>query len=342
MELPETVRASELARRLGARHHGPDTAARRLLAPEDAAGDAEALTVAFDASALGRILASPPAVVVSSAEPPGTPPCAVLVVADARLALARLSAWFDRRPPPASGLHPAAVVDPTAELEPGVSVGAGAVVGPGARVGAGSVIGPLCSLGGGSRVGRGSVLHAGVRLYDGVAVGDRVVLHAGVVLGADGFGYAAGPGGAEKIHHLGTVVIEDDVEIGAGTCVDRGTLSPTRIGARSKIDNLCQIGHNVVVGSDCLIAGMAGIGGSARLGRGVTLGGYVAVADHVTIHDGATVAGRSGVTKDVPAGETWAGFPAQPYRRWVRSLYLLGRLETLWQAFRGGEGGGPR
>ena len=112
----------------------------------------------------------------------------------------------------------------------------------------------------------------------------------------------------------------------------------TAIGPRSKIDNLCQIGHNVRIGSDCLVAGMSGLGGSSRLGDGVVLGGYVAVADHVHIHDGARVAGRSGVTKDVPAGATWAGFPAQPYRRWVRNLYLQGKLERMWDLLRGRTG----
>jgi UDP-3-O-[3-hydroxymyristoyl] glucosamine N-acyltransferase len=131
------------------------------------------------------------------------------------------------------------------------------------------------------------------------------------------------------------VLIGDDVEIGANSSVDRGTLDPTRIGPRSKIDNHCQVGHNVTIGSDCLIAAMTAIAGSTSVGDRTILGGYVAVTDHVAIGADVRIAGRAGVTKDVPDGETWAGFPAQPYRRWVRGLYLQGRLERIWQAVKG-------
>ena len=171
-------------------------------------------------------------------------------------------------------------------------------------------------------------------LYEDVRLGDRVRLHSGVVIGADGFGYAAGARGAVKLHHLGGVVIGDDVEIGANSCVDRGTLADTQVGARTKIDNLCQIGHNVSVGTDCLLAGGVAVGGSTRIGNRVSVGGLAGFSDHLTIDDDVRVAGRAGVTKNIPSGETWAGFPAQPYKRWVRGLYLAGQLETLWQAFR--------
>jgi UDP-3-O-[3-hydroxymyristoyl] glucosamine N-acyltransferase len=175
------------------------------------------------------------------------------------------------------------------------------------------------------------VLHPHVTLYPGTRLGNRVVIHAGAVIGADGFGYAAGPLGAEKIHHLGGVVLGDDAEVGANSTIDRGTLLDTRIGARTKIDNQVQVGHNVQIGSDTLVAGMSGIAGSAVIGNGVILGGFVAVSDHVQIGDGARIAGRSGVTKNVPAGAVWAGFPARPHRDYVRQLYLQGKLEQIWQ-----------
>jgi len=329
------VRASDVAARLGGELRGPDIAVSGLAAVEDATPGA--VVVAGDAATLAAALAAGPAVVVAPASLTLTPEpgCAVIVVPDARLALARLTTLFDRRPQPEAGIHPTAAVASSAILGEGVSVGAYSVIDAGAEIGEGSVLGPHCSIGAGARLGRDCRLFAGVRVYDGVIVGDRVRLHGGCVLGADGFGYAAGPAGAEKIHHLAGVVVGDDVEIGANTAVDRGTLRPTRIGARTKIDNLCQIGHNVSIGEDCLIAAMSGVAGSATLHRGVVLGGYVAVADHVTLHAGARVAGRSGITKDVPAGETWAGFPAVPYRRWVRGLYLQGQLERLWRAFKG-------
>lgn len=261
-------------------------------------------------------------------------------VAEPRLALALLSARFDARPRPIAGARSqAATVHASATLGMGVSIDAGAWVGPGAVVGEGSHLGPGCVVGAGSRVGVRCVLHANVTLYDGVTLGDRVILHAGAVIGADGFGYAASPTGAVKVRQLGGVRIGDDVEIGANTAVDRGTLDDTVVGARTKIDNLCQVGHNVRIGTDCLIAGMTGIAGSARIGDGVIIGGAVAVSDHVTINSGARIAGRSGVTKDVPPGETWAGFPAKPHRQFARSLYLVERLEDMWRAFKAMERG---
>ncbi len=256
-------------------------------------------------------------------------------VAEPRLALALLSAAFDSRPPPVPpGVDPTAVVHDTARLGEGVTLGPGAWVGPSVVVGAGSVVGPGVALGAGSVVGDACVLHAGVTLYDGVELGSRVVLHAGCVIGADGFGYAPSPRGALKVRQLGGVRLGDDVEIGANTAVDRGALDDTVVGDRTKIDNLCQVGHNVRIGTDCLIAGMTGIAGSVVIGNGVIIGGAVAVSDHVSIGEGARIAGRSGVTKDVPAGETWAGFPARPYRQFARALYLQDRLEEIWNAFK--------
>ena len=336
------ITASELARLLDGTLLGPDRAVRRLAAPADA--DATAVVVLTGSPAAQRALLAGPTAGAAVVVLPGAAASdaaaahgdlAIIGVPDTRLALATLSALFDARPtlfPP--GIHPTAVIGTGVEVAAGALVGAYTVLGEGTVVGSGARIGPNVSVGPGCRLAEGCTLHAGVRLYDGVILGARVEIHSGSVLGADGFGYASGHAGAVKIHQLGTVVIAEDVEIGANTSIDRGTLGATSVGPRSKIDNHCQIGHNVTIGSDCVIAGMTGIAGSTRLGDRVTLGGYVAVADHLSIGDDVTVAGRSGVTKDVPAGETWAGFPAQPYRSWVRSLYLTGRLERIWQAFK--------
>lgn len=265
----------------------------------------------------------------------------VVRVDDARLALARLSLLFDTRQPPARGRHRAAVIEQDARVDESASLAAGAVVEHGAEVAAGTVIGANSYLGRGSRLGADCIINANVTIYDGVRIGARVIIHSGAVIGADGFGYAASPTGAVKIRHAGGVVIGDDVEVGANTAIDRGTIDDTVIGARTKIDNLCQIGHNVTIGSDCLVAGSAAIGGSASIGNGVIIGGNVAISDHVTIGDGARVAGRSGVTKDIPAGETWAGFPARQYRSYVRSLYLNDRLEQMWQYVKRAKGDAP-
>jgi len=311
---------------------GPVTAVQRLSTVD--AAEPGSVAVAADADALAQALSGGPAAVVvpRGQELPRPSASTLIAVDDTRRALARLTALFDRRPIPVAGVHATAVIAAEATLGDGVTVGPNTVIEAGAMIGQGTRIGPNCTVGAGTRIGQDCRLHAGVVLYDGLEIGDRVELHSGCVVGADGFGYAQGPRGAVKIHHLGGVVLGDDVEVGANTAIDRGTLEPTRVGPRTKIDNHCQVGHNVSIGSDCLIAGMSGIAGSCAIGDRVILGGYVAVADHLTIGAGARIAGRAGVTKNVPAGETWAGFPAQPYRRWVRGLYLESRLERMWEA----------
>ena len=257
-------------------------------------------------------------------------------VADARLALARLSRRLDPRPPVADvGVHATAVVAPTARLGARVAIGPLACVGDDVVLGDDVAIGPGCAIGAGARIGAGTVLRERVVVADGVAIGARCLLQAGAVIGSDGFGYAAGPRGAERIHHLGTVVLGDDVDVGANACIDRATLGATRVGDRSRIDNLVQLGHNVRVGRDVLIAGQAGIAGSTVIGDGVVIGGAAGVADHVRVGDGARIAGGAGVTKSVPDGEAWGGYPAQSVARWARERYLIGRLEAIWAFVKG-------
>ncbi len=326
--------SNSLARLLGGRLEGENRSLRRLAEP---GGSSEDAVVVVSGPEQAERLAGLSVGLVVAAEglelPAGLPQ---LRVPDSRLALAKLTQVFDDRPPVAEGVHPSALVHPSAELAQDVSLGAGvvveagAVLGRGTRIGAGTVVGAF------ARLGPNCILHPNVTLYPGVILGQRVILHSGAIIGADGFGYAPSPRGALKIHHLGSVRLGDEVEIGANTCVDRGTLSDTVIGARSKLDNLCQIGHNVIIGADCLIAGMVGVAGSTRIGARVLIGGSAGVGDHLNIGDDVRVMARSGVTKDIPSGETWAGFPAQPYKRFVRGLYLQSRLEQLWQAFKSG------
>lgn len=338
VQKPE-IDAAALARTLSGTLTGENRPVSGLGTPENA--EPGAVAVLFDAKGLSdrTALKQLGALVVPAAvDVPQSLPYPVITVPDAKLAFAQLTALFAPPPPPPS-ISAQAAVHPDAVLGERVSVGAGAVVGAGVRLGDGCRVGPGCVVGEGAVIGEDALLHANVTLYPGVRVGARAVLHSGVVVGADGFGYAFGPQGALKIHHHGTAILEDDVEVGANTCIDRGTLGETRIGARSKIDNLCQIGHNVVTGPDCVIAGATAIGGSTTLGRGVVLGGKVGVNDHIRIGDGARVAGGAGVTKSVPAGETWAGFPAQPHRRWVREHYLLGKLERIWSFVKGADEG---
>lgn len=240
---------------------------------------------------------------------------ALLVVPDADLALVRLLEQLDAQSPAApAGVHPSAVIDPDAEVSPDASIGPHCVISAGARIGAGVHLVSLVHIGPGAVVGEGSTLHSGVVVYARCVVGRNAVLHANVVIGADGFGYVAGKAGPVKVPHLGNVVLGDDVEIGAGTCIDRAKFGSTRIGSHTKIDNLVQIGHNCTIGEGCIICGHCGIAGSVRIGDGVTIGGKVAIVDNISIGRGASIGGGSALVNDVPEGETWIGVPAGPAR----------------------------
>jgi len=341
---PEPISSSEAREWLAATVEGRDVVVRRLLDPGGAGEGADGVVVVarLDIAAWARWRAAGvAAVVASTADVAALPPVgpgdpARWAVDDPRLALARLSRRLDPRPPIAErGVHPSAVVDPSARLGEGVAIGPLAVVAADAVLADGVVVGPGCVVGPAARIGVGSELRERVVVADGVVIGARCVLQAGAVIGSDGFGYAAGPRGAERIHQLGTVVLGDDVEIGANTCVDRATLGTTVIGDRSKIDNLVQVAHNVRIGRDVLMAGQAGIAGSTEIGDRVVIGGAAGITDHVRVGDDARIAGGAGVTKSVPAGEAWGGIPAQPLRRWARERYLIGRLEAIWAFVKG-------
>ncbi len=218
----------------------------------------------------------------------------------------------------------APAIDPSAKVEEGVAVAPGAVIGPDVQIGAGSVIGPSAVIGPGVTIGRRTMI--GARVSIGFAlIGDEVNILAGAVIGEAGFGVAGDASGPVDVPHLGRVVIQDRVTIGSNTCIDRGVFSDTVIGEASKIDNLCHVAHNCILGRGVLMAGQCGISGSTVIGDGVTLGGQAGVADHRKIGAGATLAGRAAVFQDVPPGEVWSGYPAKPLRKWLREAAWLAR-----------------
>ena len=218
----------------------------------------------------------------------------------------------------------ATAVSPMATLEAGVHLAPGVVVGPGAQIGAGAVIGPNSVIGPGVAIGRRTQIGPGVSIVCAL-VGDEVSIHAGARIGQPGFGVAADARGPVDVPHFGRVVIQDGVTIGAGTTVDRGLFGDTVIAEFAKIDNLCQIAHNVTIGRGAVIAAFGGVAGSSVVGDGVMMGGRVGIADHRRIGRGAMLAAGSAVMHDVPAGKTWAGYPAKPVRQWLRETAWLSR-----------------
>lgn len=264
---------------------------------------------------------------------------------DVRVALARALELLHPGPPPVPGLHPTAIIGARTTVGVDASVGPQVVVGEDCRIGDRAVLMAGCVMGRRVAVGDDTVLYPRVIIYDGTEVGRRVIVHAGAVLGSDGFGYAPEGGQHVKIPHIGRVVIEDDVEIGANTTIDRATLGETRIGAGTKIDNLVQIGHNVTIGRGAIIVAQTGISGSVTIGDGAILAGQVGVKDHVRIGARAMVLARSAVMKDVPDGAVFSGDPARPHRDALRVQALVHQLPDLIKrldAPRGPRKGGSR
>ncbi|MFC5068797.1 UDP-3-O-(3-hydroxymyristoyl)glucosamine N-acyltransferase [Flaviflagellibacter deserti] len=223
------------------------------------------------------------------------------------------------------GIGPGAHVHPDARLEDGVTVEPGAVIGPRAEIGAGTLVGANAVIGADVRIGRDCTISAGASVTHAL-LGNRVIVHPGTRIGQDGFGFAMGPRGHLKVPQIGRVIIQDDVEIGANACIDRGANRDTIVGEGTKIDNLVQIAHNVVIGRHCIIVSQTGISGSTVLGDFVVLGGQVGTVGHIEIGSGAQVGAKGGVMNNVPPGARYGGFPAQPLRAWLKETAVLRRL----------------
>ncbi len=334
-----TFSLAELAARVGGEVQGDGAIRIEGVAPLEDAGPTQLSFFsnkkyrrAFEASRAGAVIVDPGAEV-----PAGR---TVLRAPNANLAFARISTLFH---PPREALpevSPAAVIHPSARVHPSAQVMPLACVGPGAEVGARTLLFPGAHVADGARVGEDCVLYHNVVVRERCVVGDRVILQPGCVIGSDGFGFAFDPEGEGtgprhfKVPQIGNVVVEDDVEIGANTCVDRATLGTTRIGRGAKIDNLVQIAHNVQVGPLSLLMSQVGIAGSTKLGMGVIAAGQVGIVGHLEIGAGARLGAQSGIMNDVEAGDTVSGSPSRPHQRWLKNMAALDQLPELRKELR--------
>jgi UDP-3-O-[3-hydroxymyristoyl] glucosamine N-acyltransferase len=260
-------------------------------------------------------------------------PCAMLRAKEPYVAFARAVALFADSWRPAAGVHARACVGDGAQIAPDASIGPLAYIGDRARVGARTIVYPNATIGREAEIGEDCVIHAGVSIRERVRLGNRVVVQDGVVIGSDGFGFARRTDGThEKIPQIGAVVIEDDVEIGANSAIDRPAVGETRIGAGTKIDNLVQIAHGVVVGRRVLLAGQVGVAGSSVIEDDVTLAGQVGVSGHITIGKGTIATAQTGIPNSVDAGSFVSGYPAIPNRDWLKASVLFRKLPDLRRA----------
>lgn len=339
-QLSEPLTVDAIAERLGGTVIGDGTRPiARLASLESAGPDAVGFVTggrhlrAAAASRAGALIV-PPA--LEARMPAGA---ARIVVDDAYLGYARLSQWFESLLAPRD--RAGGAIDPLARVDPAARLGERVAVGPGASIEAGAAIGDDCTIGAGCAIGRdasigaGSRLYAHVVVYPGVRIGARAVVHAGAVIGSDGFGFAPSPDGFVKIAQLGSVVVGDDVEIGANSTIDRGALDDTVIGDGVKIDNLVQVGHNVRIGEHSVLAGCVGIAGSAVIGRRCMIGGGVGIAGHIELCDGAVIGGFSLVERSVDTPGFYTGaWPLQDHAQWERTAATLKQLPRLRQRLR--------
>jgi len=347
-------RLDALASRIGGRCEGDGSIeVDRPCEPADA-GSASDLPLLFSADAVSELRSAAPraALTVEGLVLPAGRFAGLIRVARPRHALARLLPLFLPVRKAQPGVHATAIVDPSARIAADASIGPFVQIGADVEIGAGCILDGNVTIGEGSRLGPDCRLHAGVRLGPGTRLGARVILHFNVSLGADGFSYATPEPGSvetltagsrvqarnqaiERIPSLGRVAIGDDVEIGANSAVDRGTIGDTLIQRGTKIDDLVMIGHNCRIGEDCLIAGQVGIAGSCQIGNRVVLGGQVGIADHLVIGDDAVVMAASGVGRDVAPGMVVGGTPAVPRHQFFEQLLGLARLKRMAEEIRG-------
>ena len=326
-----SLTADDIARLVRGTLAGDGGATVTGIAPLDRASDADLSFLANGKYADAALASSAPVLLVSPdlAEVPTRARATIVVPRPHEALLAILPRFYETALPSGQGVHPTARLGRGVTLGEEVSIGAYAVIGDGAELGDRVVVEPHAVVGAGARIGADSILWPGVVIYPAAQLGERVLVHAGARVGCDGFGYVPGEGGHRKIPHVGRCVIEDDVEIGANSTIDRGSIDDTVVGQGTKIDNLVHVGHNVRIGRRCLIMAQVGIAGSTRVEDDVILAGQVGLSGHVTVGQGARLGAQAGVFGDIPAGETWSGYPARPHRESLRASAALFKLAGM-------------
>jgi len=327
------VTLGELARRLECPVEGDAAIEIRRVAKIEEAGPGD-LTFLANPKYASKLAFTKASAVIMNGEDVSAP-CAVIRSTSPYLTFARAAQVLAPDIKPAAGVHPLASVAADAQIDATATVGAFAVIGAGATIGARTIVHPHVVIGDGTTVGADCILHAHVSIRERCTIGARVIVQNGAVVGSDGYGFAPrGDGSHEKIPQTAPVVIEDDVEIGANTTIDRPAVGETRIKAGTKIDNLVQIGHGVVLGKNVLLAAQVGIAGSTVLGDNVVFGGQVGVGGHLTIGDGAKAVGQSGITNSVDAGAFVSGYPAIDNSEWRRSSAVFRKLPEMRRQLR--------
>lgn len=329
-----TLTAREIAQRLNASLAGDPSRSVSRIETLDVAG-ADSLSWLGSMKYASQLGTTRAAVVLIPIECQPPEHCTAILVPDPDLALNEVLGWLYPGPDQLPvGIHATAVIDPFAEIDPTAAVGPHVVIGARARIGANVQLHAGVSVGSGVQIGRDCVLWANVVVRERCILHDRVIIHANATIGADGYGYLQRGGRHIKVPQVGIVEIEDDVEIGANTCIDRAKSGITRIGRGTKIDNLVHVAHNNQIGEGCLILAQAGLSGSCEIGRGVMIGGQVGTIDHLKIGDGAAVHPQSGVMQDVPAGSRVSGAPARDHRDVMRQHVALAKLPKLMEQVR--------
>lgn len=322
--------ASAIAERVRGRLLGDGSTVVTSVAPLERAGPTD-LSFLASARHAGHMARSTAAVVFVSEETAaaaaGVP--ARIVVEDPREALASVLPLFHRAAETTPGVHPTAVLGRGVRLGRDVAIGPYVVLGDDVTIGDRARLHAQCVIGDGVQIGEDARLYPGVTCYAGSRLGARVVLHSGARVGSDGFGYVSRDGVHTRVPHVGRCLIGDDVEIGANCTIDRGSIDDTIIGAGTKLDNLVHVAHNVHIGRHCLILAQVGLSGSVHVGDGCIIAGQAGLAGHNRIGDGAIIGAQAGVLGDVPAGETWSGYPARPHRQSLRTHAALFKL-TGW------------